>query len=59
MNVELESIKKQYDTLDTATKILFLEWIHVTDNHKYDFATMPESLRRFYDATIKRPQSNH
>ncbi len=52
---DLEVVKHLYSYLSESNKLFFLEWIYENNRHKWDFATMPDSLRNFYDANKVRP----
>ena len=54
MRTKLESIKTDYQDLGEGEKILFLQWVSTTDKYKYEYATMPDSLRKFYDPKAAR-----
>lgn len=45
---------ESYDRLDSLEKIMFLEWVHANDSHKYAYATMTPNERMFYDEKAKR-----
>ena len=43
-----------YEKLDTIEKVMFLEWVHANDEHKYEYAKMTPNERMFYDEKAKR-----
>ncbi len=48
MKVETEYVIDLFEQLDTTDKIDFLEYCFRKHNHKYEYATMCPSLRKFY-----------
>lgn len=56
MNERMTALIETLRNLDTSDRLLVLEFLFKTYPHQWDFATMPHSLRRFYDPSSKRPQ---
>lgn len=50
----LESSKVSFISLGESDKLLFLEWLHREEPHKWEFATMCPPLRKFHDGKLKR-----
>jgi hypothetical protein len=40
--------------LESYDIIKVCEWLYKNHEHKYDYATMPETLRRFHDPHARR-----
>ena len=53
-SIALNKAKQWYGMLDTLDKITFLEHVYKIDRWKLDFASMPDSLRKFYDPKAER-----
>lgn len=43
-----------YKRLDINESLLFLEAVRKENPHRWDYSTMPDSLRKFYSADSKR-----
>ena len=55
---DLEVVKHLYSYLSEGNKLLFLLWLHETDKHKMEYASMPDTLRRIYDEKLIKGDDN-
>lgn len=51
----LEILKNELEKLTPTDRIEVLAWLYANYRHQYDYATMSDSLRRFYDSKSVRP----
>lgn len=54
MSKHVHSLIEQFKGLEEHEKIDFLTWVYANERHKYDYATMSESLRKFHNPKASR-----
>jgi hypothetical protein len=55
-NPNLNSLKTLYLELEPSDRLSFLSWLWQIDKHKMDYASMPDTLQRFYNPKEIRPK---
>ena len=54
-SIAIKKTKDWYAMLSPLAKVEFIEYIYKNDRHKFEYAQMGESLRRFHNPSMTRP----